>query len=110
MGIIHEKELKGAVEGIPNEVEKIDPEKRKEKPEQLGEDKKGKEEIAPVATKTSYRRLRCTRTTKTGVYYCGFQNGHVGKCAPESERRIKHKQLRESLSNTFIFREDGVFC
>ncbi|KAL9916813.1 uncharacterized protein ACN2A1_002864 isoform 2-T2 [Glossina fuscipes fuscipes] len=59
MGIIHEKELKGAVEGIPNEVEKIDPEKRKEKPEQLGEDKKGKEEIAPGTSTFSYLRLKC---------------------------------------------------
>ncbi|KAL9920996.1 uncharacterized protein ACN427_002240 [Glossina fuscipes fuscipes] len=57
MGIIHEKELEGAVEEIPNEAEKIDPEKRKEKPEQLGEDKKDKEEIAPVMKETKQERV-----------------------------------------------------
>uniref|UniRef100_A0A1B0AFI7 Uncharacterized protein n=1 Tax=Glossina pallidipes TaxID=7398 RepID=A0A1B0AFI7_GLOPL len=62
---IAEEAYVGSVEEIPNETEQIEPEKRKEKAEELNEDKKDKGEIAPDDERTSESGVGCDSYQKS---------------------------------------------
>uniref|UniRef100_A0A1B0AII5 Uncharacterized protein n=1 Tax=Glossina pallidipes TaxID=7398 RepID=A0A1B0AII5_GLOPL len=69
--IIHEKEFKESGEDIPNEMEQMEPEKRKEKAKQLDENNKEKEEIAPDIKKIfSFFLPQVVTTTDCFCSYC----------------------------------------